>query len=138
MSIPLRIKELRVNENLSKKAFAISIGMDNSQYGKIESGKITPTIKQLLDISSKYNASLDWILTGEGHMLRSEAYTKSEVIKDCQLCREKDKVITAQKETISLLKDKAENLNFRMREIEDKYYTPVAAESKLKYKHTKK
>ena len=37
MDIFLRLKELREREKLSRKDFAELIGMDNSQYGKLES-----------------------------------------------------------------------------------------------------
>lgn len=62
MDISLRIKELREAEGLSKKAFSESIGIDNSQYGKIENGKLLPTIGLIMEISSKYNISTDSLL----------------------------------------------------------------------------
>lgn len=71
MDICLRIKELRKSVRLTGKEFSRTLGIDNSQYSKIESGKLTPTIQQLLEISSHYNASIDWLLTGEGKMLRT-------------------------------------------------------------------
>ncbi|MDR1403274.1 MAG: helix-turn-helix domain-containing protein, partial [Tannerellaceae bacterium] len=64
----MRIKYLRELEKLSKKDFALRIGIDNSQYGKIESGKLTPTIQQLMEISSKFNISTDWLLFGQGEV----------------------------------------------------------------------
>lgn len=70
MSISIRIKELREKKKLSKKDFSSKIGVDNSQYGKFESGKLTPTIQQLMVISSNFGVSIDWLLMGEGNMLR--------------------------------------------------------------------
>jgi transcriptional regulator with XRE-family HTH domain len=70
MSISLRIKELRQVKKMTGKDFATSINMDNSQYSKIEKGRLTPTIKNLMEIYSRYNASIDWLLTGEGQMFR--------------------------------------------------------------------
>jgi transcriptional regulator with XRE-family HTH domain len=65
MSISLRIKELREHNGLSRKDFSTKIGIDNSQYGKIEAGKLTPTIQQILDISSIFAVSTDWLLSGK-------------------------------------------------------------------------
>jgi transcriptional regulator with XRE-family HTH domain len=67
----LRIKEIRKLKSMSGRDFAMSIGIDNSQYSKIESGKLMPTIQHLMEISSKYNVSIDWLLTGDGQMLKS-------------------------------------------------------------------
>ena len=71
MDIYLRIKELREQKKLSKKDFAAKIGVDNSQYGKFESGKLTPTIQHLMEISSNFDASIDWLLSGKGTMLKA-------------------------------------------------------------------
>jgi transcriptional regulator with XRE-family HTH domain len=70
MSISLRIKELRQEKKLNKKEFAKAINVDNSQYSKIENGKLTPTIEHLMEIYSKFNVSTDWLLMGEGKMYR--------------------------------------------------------------------
>lgn len=70
MSLSLRIKELRELKGLSKGAFADTIKIDRSQFTKIEGGKLTPTIAQLMEISSIFNVSIDWLLTGEGEMFK--------------------------------------------------------------------
>ena len=59
-----KIKELRKGENLTQKEFSDKIGIDNSQLSKIEQGKLMPTLSQLLEISSVFGVSLDW-LTGK-------------------------------------------------------------------------
>jgi transcriptional regulator with XRE-family HTH domain len=65
MSISLRIKELRKSKNLTQKDFSTIIKVDNSQFSKIESGKLQPTIQQIMDISSNFEVSLDWLCFGE-------------------------------------------------------------------------
>lgn len=77
MNVSLRIKELRELKNLSKGAFADMIKIDRSQFTKIEGEKLTPTIAQLMEISSIFNISIDWLLTGDGDM-----YKVSEGIKE--------------------------------------------------------
>jgi transcriptional regulator with XRE-family HTH domain len=64
MSISLRIKELRKSKNFTQKDFSAIIKVDNSQFSKIESGKLQPTIQQLMDISSNYEVSMDWLCFG--------------------------------------------------------------------------
>jgi transcriptional regulator with XRE-family HTH domain len=66
MSIGLRIKELRLEKKMKSREFAMAINIDNSQYSKIENGKLDPTIEHLMEIYSKFNVSIDWLLMGEG------------------------------------------------------------------------
>ena len=39
IDINLRIKELRKEKGLTQKSFSEALGIDNSQYSKIEQGK---------------------------------------------------------------------------------------------------
>lgn len=59
MSIALKIKELRKSEKLTQKEFSAKIKVDDSQFSKIEQGKLQPTLTQLMEISSIFNISLD-------------------------------------------------------------------------------
>ena len=65
MDISLRIKELRNKKKLGSGAFADLIKVDRSQYSKLESGKLAPTVSQIMEISSIFNVSIDWLLKGE-------------------------------------------------------------------------
>ena len=65
MNISLRIKELRKKNNISQKEFALSIGIDDSQLSKIERGILQPTLNLILEISSIYKTSTDWLLLGK-------------------------------------------------------------------------
>lgn len=64
MSISKRIKELLVQKNLSQKKMAIILKVDASQFSKIVSGKLQPTLIHLMEISSFFKVSLDWICFG--------------------------------------------------------------------------
>jgi len=64
-NIGIRIKEKRKENNLSQKDLAEKVGIDNSQFSKIESGKLLPTISQLVEICSILNESMDWIVLGK-------------------------------------------------------------------------
>lgn len=59
-----RIKEKRKQSSYNQGDFATKIGIDPSQYSKIENGKLMPTLSQLMDISSILEVSTDWILKG--------------------------------------------------------------------------
>lgn len=61
-----RINQLiESQENLSSRQFAISIGMDPSQFAKIVKGIAAISLEKLVEISSKYNVSIEWLVTGE-------------------------------------------------------------------------
>lgn len=51
MGIGEKIKALRVDKKLSQKEVAISIGIDQAQYSRIESGKVEPTLSSLEKIA---------------------------------------------------------------------------------------
>lgn len=63
--IGLRIKELRNKEKMTQIDFSTKIGIDNSQLSKIEKGKLMPTLQQLMEISSIFNTSIDWLTGNE-------------------------------------------------------------------------
>jgi transcriptional regulator with XRE-family HTH domain len=51
MNIGDRIKQFRTNKGLSQKEIAISIGIDQAQYSRIESNKVEPTISSIEKIA---------------------------------------------------------------------------------------
>jgi transcriptional regulator with XRE-family HTH domain len=92
-----RLKQLRKTLNLSIRDFSKQIYIGHSLYGVIELGNrpISDRIVQL--ISSRFNVSKDWILTGKGEMFTApppdvrlerliEIYnTLDGMLKDCLL-----------------------------------------------------
>lgn len=68
MGINLRIKEIRLLMGMNMKEFSSVINIDNSQYSKIEQGKLMPTIPQLVEISSNFRVSLNWLIREIGDM----------------------------------------------------------------------
>lgn len=69
---------------MTSKDFSSSIKVDNSQYSKIEQGKLMPTINTLMEIYSIYGVSIDWLLTGKGEM---EIVEKKETQKTIEETR---------------------------------------------------
>lgn len=70
-SIADRLKSLREHLSLTKKEFAALMGVDNSQYSKIESGILNITVTHAMELCSNTNVNFNWILTGKGDMLRA-------------------------------------------------------------------
>ena len=64
MSIHLRIKEIRKKKNLTQAELSEALGMDSSQYSKVEQGKLFPTIPQLTELCSRFDIDATWLLTG--------------------------------------------------------------------------
>lgn len=56
---------LEAQQNLSSRQFALSIGMDPSQFAKIIKGIAAISLEKLVEISSKYDVSIEWLITGE-------------------------------------------------------------------------
>ena len=46
-----KIRAYRTNKNFSQKEVALSIGIDQAQYSRIESGKVEPTLPSLRKIA---------------------------------------------------------------------------------------
>ncbi|WP_294963441.1 helix-turn-helix transcriptional regulator [uncultured Flavobacterium sp.] len=109
MSISLRIKELRKRKDISQKDFSNTIRVDNSQFSKIEAGKLQPTLQQLMDICSNFGVTMDWLCFGS-----NEAETKGKKEDDDESYKElaeaRKAIIEYQKEEINQLKMDLERL----------------------------
>lgn len=64
MEIGFRIKELRTKKGFTQKAFAELLNIDPSQFSKIEQSKVLPTLPQIVEIGSKLDQSLDYLILG--------------------------------------------------------------------------
>jgi putative transcriptional regulator len=69
-----RIRQLRINNDISQIGLANIIEVSNGQIGNIESPKFRHkyTIKHLYTIAHYFNVSLDYILTGKNEKLDSD------------------------------------------------------------------
>ncbi|NOQ26248.1 MAG: helix-turn-helix domain-containing protein [Bacteroidales bacterium] len=63
MIVAERIKNVRMSKNLSQKEVALSIGINQAQYSRIESGKVEPTLSSLDKIANALNVSVSDFLT---------------------------------------------------------------------------
>ena len=62
MIIGSRIKEARESLGMSQKELAETLGIDASQFSKIERGKVMPTMLQMIEIAKTLSQSLDWFV----------------------------------------------------------------------------
>lgn len=73
INIVKRIKTLRVHFGLNSGEFASKAGIDPRNYSSIETGKRTIGERVLRDICNAFDVNIDWILTGEGDMLKQNS-----------------------------------------------------------------
>lgn len=66
-----RLYIARKNRDLRQKDAAIVLGISQSQYSKLELGKIDATVSQLVILAELFNTSLEWILNIKTNNLTS-------------------------------------------------------------------
>jgi transcriptional regulator with XRE-family HTH domain len=65
MNIGDKIKHFRASKGLSQKEVALSIGIDQAQYSRIESGKVEPTLSSLEKIAEALGTDVAKLFTKE-------------------------------------------------------------------------
>ena len=58
----VRIKELRIDSDMSQREVADRIGMSQTGYSKYETGEVTPPAETLIKLAKLYNTSVDYLL----------------------------------------------------------------------------
>lgn len=66
-----RLRELQETKSISSRKMALAIGVDPSQFLKIEKGDLNLTQGMVEGLSSQYGISIDWLYNGKGEMLKS-------------------------------------------------------------------
>ena len=90
MSQGQRVKELRKELNLTLEKFGKPLGVGKTAISKIENGENSLTDQMIISICREYNASEEWLRTGEGEMFLP--LTRNQVITDfaADLIKEED------------------------------------------------
>ena len=113
--IHTRLKEIRKYMKLSIREFSKEIYFSHGVYGQVEYGTREPNDRIIQLISSRFNVSKKWIVTGEGDMFTSEPpdirlekileiyNTIDGTLKDCLL--EQSKIL------LKIYRDKKEDWN---------------------------
>lgn len=71
IDIVSRLKQIRQSIHLGSGDFARGAGIDPRNYSSIETGKRTVGERVLRDICDAYDINMNWLLTGEGEMLKN-------------------------------------------------------------------
>ena len=70
--IGLRIKQLRLENNLTQTEFAARIGAKQANLSYIENDGYKISLDIIMKIISKFDISYEWLLAGKGEMLKGE------------------------------------------------------------------
>jgi transcriptional regulator with XRE-family HTH domain len=78
-----RIKELSLAEGLTPASFADAIGIQRSSISHILNGRNNPSLDFILKTLQRFpNLNPDWLLIGDGQMLRSSERPVNKLIKE--------------------------------------------------------
>ena len=58
----MRLRELRVERNMSQQRLAMELSMTQNTISRYENGEREPGIKELIRIADYFNVSLDYLL----------------------------------------------------------------------------
>ena len=62
MTFPQRLKQLRIQHNLTQQQMSERLSMDQSTYSRYENGNTIATIDFILRIVKEFDVSADWLL----------------------------------------------------------------------------
>lgn len=71
--IGTRIKKIRLELGYTQEQMAAFFGIRRAGYRRYEGGETTPGVQALKMLADRFNVSLEWLIRGEGSMIRSEA-----------------------------------------------------------------
>ena len=77
IEIGSRLKKARHMIGKTQKEFAMELDCARSMVGHYETGHNAPSIELLL-LLSKYDISIEWVLTGTGEMFKSKTLSVSD------------------------------------------------------------
>jgi transcriptional regulator with XRE-family HTH domain len=103
MNVGERIKKVREIKGLSQKQVAINLGMNPSQYSKIENGKVDPQISSIEKIAKALGVDISAVFSDENINADIDSLNKS-VVEKVQMIEQLD---SKQKESIFSIIDMA-------------------------------
>lgn len=66
-----RIRQLRLETGLTQERTANALNIDRSFYSRIESGKNGCSVDLLIQLSTLFNVSIDYLVLGKSHRMPS-------------------------------------------------------------------
>ena len=129
MIIGSRIKEARESLGMSQKELAETLGIDASQFSKIERGKAMPTMLQMIEIAKTLSQSLDWFVNNETTIENPKIVSEVNFKEQYEWAKQNIELL----HTIQELKDKnhlleIENNNLKNKRIPTHETYPMVAE----------
>jgi transcriptional regulator with XRE-family HTH domain len=113
MEVGEKIKQIRKDKGLQQKAVALEVGLDQSNYNKVENGKREPSLEVLQKLSTILDVSIDELLSPENNKKPSivtvEDKTISEKIRLMEQLEEEDKNVLYRMLDTMLTKQKFQN-----------------------------
>jgi transcriptional regulator with XRE-family HTH domain len=113
MEVGEKIKQIRKDKGLQQKAVALEVGLDQSNYNKVENGKREPSLEVLQKLSTILGVSIDELLSPENNKKPSvvtvEDKTISEKIRLMEQLEEEDKNVLYRMLDTMLTKQKFQN-----------------------------
>jgi len=101
-----RIAAVREYKALNQKQFSDAIGVSRSFLSEVENGKSKPSIEMLSGIAGRYgDIDTDWLLTGNGSMLRDDGKNTHEPTPEDPLARRKALVMTMVEQIVERIDD---------------------------------
>lgn len=117
MEISDRIKMLAEYSGCSIRAFALKCGLNQPTVDRYVKKLAVPTSKAIIAIASSFpEISCEWLLLGEGHMLKSEneAARLNKLLGTIEVLQES---IELQKDTIAILKARNVELENKLKNL---------------------
>ena len=71
MKLSERIKSVRLSLSLNQTQMAELLGIHMQTLSRYEQGKLNPSAEFLIVLAEKTGVSTDWLLIGQGEMLRN-------------------------------------------------------------------
>ena len=95
MTVGEKIKNIRKGKGLQQKAVAFEVGLDQSNYNKIENGRREPSVEVLQKLSVFFTVTVDELLNPEDNNkpfpVTVEGKTASEKIRLIEQLEDDDK-----------------------------------------------
>lgn len=95
MEVGEKIKQIRKDKGLQQKEVALEVGLDQSNYNKVENGRREPSLQVLQKLSAILGVSIDELLSPENNkqpaVVTVEDKTLSEKIRLMEQLEEDDK-----------------------------------------------
>ncbi|KPH14470.1 helix-turn-helix transcriptional regulator [Chryseobacterium sp. ERMR1:04] len=124
MSLNERISKVIEYSNLTPSEFADEIDVQRSSISHITSGRNKPSLEFIIKIKSSFPEILwDWLVTGEGEMLKSDLPETSEVLEKEDLFEEEKSKPTSLPDLFTMM-NKDEDFGANETEIDDPKESP--------------